>query len=469
MRTTFAGSFGSHMVLQRAPQRAVLWGFTDASGGAISIALGTLTVLASLHPYNASALTWRAVLPPTVAANGTNGSPVSHTLRLLKNGTVRAQLDDVLFGDVWVCSGQSNMAFLLEMDMDGARLVQEANHHPSLRFFTTRKLTSNMPLHELPCVSGDTDPGGCTEEPWSVSSNVSVSDHRGSTSLDDDWLYMSAVCYLYGLELLTALGVPVGLVNTNWGGTVIEDWLPAAANAECTPHAAREMVEAEAEAEAETEVASAAAAVGRLEVSTHLYNAMVAPLLNLTIRGVVWYQGESNAQAPHRYACQIQALVRHWRRAWHEGSGGETSAAFPFGIVQLAGSTSSNDTAATFGFTALRWAQTAGLGTLPNARMPHTFLATTYDLGDATSPYGSVHTRYKQEIARRLGLSSRAVAYGDSSVFAGPRFVSASLDKAAATVTLQLADTGEGGMTLTPMRLSAMFPQARALCRCMRM
>ena len=98
--------------------------------------------------------------------------------------------------------------------------------------------------------------------------------------------------------------------------------------------------------------------------------------------------------------------------------------------------------------------------------MPHTFLATAYDLGDATSPFGSVHTRYKQEIARRLGLSSRALAYGDSSVFAGPRFVSASLDKAAATVTLQMADTGEGGMVLRPMRLSALFPQARALCGC---
>ena len=210
MRTTFAGSFGSHMVLQRAPQRAVLWGFTDSSGGAVSIALGTMVVLASLRPYNASALTWRAVLPPTAAANGTDGAPVAHTLRLLKNGSVRAQLDDVLFGDVWVCSGQSNMAFLLEMDMDGARLVQEANRHPSLRFFTTRKLTSRVPLPELPCVSGDADPGGCTEAAWSVSSNLSVSDHRGAPSLDDDWLYMSAVCYLYGLELLTALGVPVG-------------------------------------------------------------------------------------------------------------------------------------------------------------------------------------------------------------------------------------------------------------------
>ena len=156
----------------------------------------------------------------------------------------------------------------------------------------------------------------------------------------------------------------MGLVNTVWGGTAIEEWLPAAADAECTPRAPGGMVETEAPseggppplveteagAERATEVAftlgsasttpfrrasAAAAAAGDLGVAGELYNAMVAPLLNLTIRGVVWYQGESNAQAAHRYTCQIQALVRHWRRAWHEGSGGETSAAFPFGIVQV--------------------------------------------------------------------------------------------------------------------------------------
>ena len=92
---------------------------------------------------------------------------------------------------------------------------------------------------------------------------------------------------------------------------------------------------------------------------------MVAPLLNLTIRGVIWYQGESNAGAPDKYNCQIQALVKYWRNMWHAGSGGETDATFPFGIVQLAGCTSANGTA-TFGFTALRWSQTAGVGYLPN-------------------------------------------------------------------------------------------------------
>ena len=75
------------------------------------------------------------------------------------------------------------MAFLLEMDMDGKRLVQEANDHPAIRFMTTKKLTSASPLRELPCTFGDTNPAGCTEESWSVSTNVSVSDDGAKRSL----------------------------------------------------------------------------------------------------------------------------------------------------------------------------------------------------------------------------------------------------------------------------------------------
>jgi sialate O-acetylesterase len=150
------------------------------------------------------------------------------------------------------------MAFLLENDMDGPRLVQEANDHPFIRFMTTKKLTSSVPLRELPCTFGDPNPSGCVELGWSVSNNVSVSDdgkatqpmqattttadgkgrQRGERELsqatsptsptegdhgleglhafDDNWLYMSAVCYLYGRELHTAFGVPIGLMNTKY-------------------------------------------------------------------------------------------------------------------------------------------------------------------------------------------------------------------------------------------------------------
>ena len=98
--------------------------------------------------------------------------------------------------------------------MNGTALVQDANNFPDIRLFTTSKTTSAVPLLDLKSV----------EQPWSIGNNVSVSDDGkyGVGVEDDNWLYMSAVCYLYGRGVHQALGVPVGLLNTNWGGTVIQ-------------------------------------------------------------------------------------------------------------------------------------------------------------------------------------------------------------------------------------------------------
>ena len=186
------------------------------------------------------------------------------------------------------------MAFLLENAFNGSELVQDANNHPHIRLFTTRKLTAGNPLREL---GEDTNLGQWTrgvELPWSRASNESISDDHKSAN-DDNWLYMSAVCYLFGKELHAALGVPVGLLNTNWGGTRIEDWCPAEAIADCASEegGARE--------------------VGRPLVATHLFNAMISPLLNHTIKGAIWYQGESNGGEPASYECLLPAMVRHLR------------------------------------------------------------------------------------------------------------------------------------------------------------
>lgn len=275
---------------------------------------------------------------------------------------------------MWVCSGQSNMAFLLENAFNGTQLVQEANDYPEIRLFTTAKTTSAEPLTELIRV----------EQPWSVANNLSVSDDGklGVAVGDDDWLYMSAVCYLYGRGLHKALGVPVGLLNTNWGGTVIQDWSSAEAMARCASTTGLTTT-------GETPVG----------VATHLFNAMISPLLNHTIAGVIWWQGESNGGAPVPYGCQMPALVADWRQKWFAGSDGRTASDFPFGVVQLAGCPDDTDSLAGV---PIRVFQTGGGATvsppmhLPNRLMPNTFMATAYDLGDATSPFGAVHIRYKQ-------------------------------------------------------------------------
>ena len=167
---SFAASYGDHMVLQRAPQRATIWGFTNSSdpvqlaadggGGAVA------TVGATLLPGSR----WAAVLPLTAAALGVaggGGGAQTYTVTVVQ-GAMSLALTDVLFGEVWVCSGQSNMAFLLENAFGGAALVQQANDYPELRLFTTAKKTSVVPLLELLAV----------EQPWSATSRSPTTARR---------------------------------------------------------------------------------------------------------------------------------------------------------------------------------------------------------------------------------------------------------------------------------------------------
>ena len=461
---SIAKSYGSHMVLQRAPQRATIWGFTNstdpisvqlaADGGSSTVA----TVSAKLLPGSR----WVAVLPATKAALSANGGGAQkHTVTVLQ-GAMSIALTDVLFGEVWACSGQSNMAFILENSFGGADLVQQANDYPELRLFTTAKKTATVPMLELLGV----------EQPWSVANNVSVSDDGkarvGVGSGDDNWLYMSAVCYLYGLGVHKALGVPVGLMNTNWGGTAIQDWMGADALAACVHEEVDPVQQQQQQQQQGRGRLALSAPVSAPRVPTHLFNAMVSPLLNHTIAGVVWWQGESNGGAPVPYGCQMAALVADWRAKWHAGSNGNTAAAFPFGLVQLAGCPDDSDSIAGV---AIRMFQTGGSanstpsGHLPNALMPNTFMAVAYDLGDETSPFGAVHIRYKTDVADRLVAGGLKQAYGFADSYTGPvfagakKFSSTAGSNSANTVTLSFTNTGAKGLALSAMNVSTVHPQ----------
>lgn len=250
----FSTAYGSHMVLHQAPKTPVVWGYCNSTAAcaAVKVTLkaegggAARTVDAALGGEPG---TWIAKLPAT------EGSDTPHTVSAT-DGTHTAMLDDVLFGDVWVCSGQSNMAFLLENAYNGTALVRDADNHPTLRFFTSSKTSSAKPLVEQPQV----------EQAWTVSSAATATDDHFATNescptsgtpppcktswqcpyctpeaadieaahqqeqeqvrtRDDAWLYMSAVCYIYGREIQAHTGKPLGLVNTNWGGTPVEDWM----------------------------------------------------------------------------------------------------------------------------------------------------------------------------------------------------------------------------------------------------
>jgi sialate O-acetylesterase len=203
------------MVLQRAPQKAVVWGFGDAQKlTTLTINDKIYTTISETKSGNESGESiWSVTLDPV----SSEGPFDIHVSQPLANGTlVTITLHDVLFGDVWICSGQSNMQFTVDMMFNGSEEIANAGNFPKIRLFTASLISSLSPIEELLGINLN----------WSVASPQTV----GGPS----WNYMSAVCWLYGRMVHQALGGrPMGLIATSWGGTPIEVWMPPQALQEC--------------------------------------------------------------------------------------------------------------------------------------------------------------------------------------------------------------------------------------------
>jgi sialate O-acetylesterase len=203
------------MVLQRAPQRAVVWGFGDASKLTILRMNNQIyRTISNAEPVNElNESIWSITLDPV----SDEGPFDIHVSQPLANGTlVTITLQDVLFGDVWICSGQSNMQMTVIDIFNATEEIANAGKYPKIRVFTAAQEPSIIPIEELI---------GITQN-WSIASPKSI----GGPS----WVYFSAVCWLYGRMIHEALGGrPIGLVATSYGGTGIELWTPPAGLREC--------------------------------------------------------------------------------------------------------------------------------------------------------------------------------------------------------------------------------------------
>jgi sialate O-acetylesterase len=203
------------MVLQRAPQRAVVWGFGDPSTSTIlTMDNKVYTTISRAEPANAEGESiWSVTLDPV----SDEGPFDIHVSQPLANGTlVTITLHDVLFGDVWICSGQSNMEMTVSLIFNATEEIANAGNYPKIRVFTAALVPSAVPVEELLGIVLN----------WSLASPQSVG--------GKDWAYMSAVCWLYGRQIHQALGGrPIGLVATSWGGTAIEFWMPPKAIEDC--------------------------------------------------------------------------------------------------------------------------------------------------------------------------------------------------------------------------------------------
>ncbi len=410
-----ASVFQDHAVLQR-DQPVPVWG-TGVPGEEVRVSFGGSTVAATTDAGGQ----WRVTLPPQQVTNKGASLTVA--------GYTTVEVRDLLVGEVWLCSGQSNMEWNVSRAADAAHEIAAADF-PAIRFLKVGVAAVMPPAGALA--------GGH----WKSCSPATVGG-------------FTAVGYHFARELHGALGVPIGIIDATWGGTSIEAWLdeetlvanPALAGVferwsrqvatyPQRRQAAREKLAAwqAAARDAETNHVTLAAArppdffsLEDRERPMGLFGGMIAPLIPYGLRGVAWYQGENNAKNPADYAGLLGALITGWRRQW----GGVS---LPFLVVQLPNYASGNP--AGDSWARLRQAQARVARTVPN-----TALAVTIDVGDPQT----VHPLDKRPVGHRLALLARARVYGEAVEAEGPTFSSAAVDGAGLRVRFTHA-TGLQGL-----------------------
>ncbi len=424
-----AAVFTDHAVLQRDAV-VPIWG-TAKRGEKITVTFRGQT-LATKADRDGN---WRVDFAPLAAST----TPAD----LVIDGRNTVTLRDILVGDVWLCSGQSNIEWPVRL-ADNAALAVSTAQLPLIRHF---KVAQQM-AHEPPA----TDVQGS----WTVCTPESVP-------------HFTAVGFFFARELQRELGVPIGLLNITWGGTPIEAWLSPAMLA-ASPHAAsvasdwaRIVAEYPSKKAAHDQQmaewqqrADAAKAAGQPEPGdrpwrptgpglpeepTVVWQGMVAPVVPFAIRGVVWYQGESNVGREAEYRDLFPGLIRGWRDAWAAAAQPPTpveqprkkkkrketevfvaptipivAAPFAFLFVQLPNYADNNPDGTAWA--RLREAQAAALA------LPATGMAVALDLGESTN----IHPTHKQEVGRRLALVARAQVYGEGVDDAGPTYAEHSLE-----------------------------------------
>jgi sialate O-acetylesterase len=375
--------FSDHMVLQR-DQPIPVWG-TASAGEKVSVTLGNET-RSTIADQNGG---WRVRLDPKSASD----KPVT----MILVGSNSMTIKDILIGEVWLCSGQSNMHWPLKQATQGTEAIAKANL-PNLRLINMR----GNPYGNGREFSDD-EIAHCKPEKyltgkWAVSSPQSASD-------------FSAVAMFFGLELLEKQKVPIGLIHNAIGGTPTEAWISRKTLAEdpilkpltennwfknelvhqfCRDRAAlnlkRKLIDPKVDP----------ASLQHPYQPGFMYESGIAPIATYSMRGVIWYQGESNAHNPGLHDRLFQALIADWRSVWKQGD-------FPFLYVQL-------PNIATANWPEIRESQRRAL------QIPNTGMAVTIDIGEPAD----VHPPEKREVGHRLALIARARVYGEDIEYSGP-------------------------------------------------
>lgn len=379
-----------NMVLQRNTKIAV-WGWA-APGEVVRVTFQALKTTSKADRDGR----WKMLIGPYEA-----GGPYEMTV----TGKNHLAIHNIMVGDVWLASGQSNLEFPMKHDdaqdfggiPNAAKEIEGANF-PAIRLFMVHHSIAAEPRPDVEA------------ETWTAVAPRTVGN-------------FSAVAYLFGRELHQRYHIPIGLIEFTWGGTVAEAWMNEAALKKFP--------------EFGQTVATFKQSGGREDharqtdpCATSLFNAMVSPLTPYTVKGVIWYQGESNISRPVQYRTLFPALIEDWRS--HFGY------ELPFLFVQLAGFQPNRPEPAEYQWAELREAQAMALS------IPRTGMATAVDIGDVTD----VHPKDKQDVAHRLALVAAKTVYGEDIVDSGPKYASMKIEGPA--IRIRFSSVGSGLMTKDP-------------------
>lgn len=398
--------FGSNMVLQQdAPLN--FWGWAGPNE-TVQVQLGSNKAEARANDRGE----WKLTMPAMKA-----GGP--YVVKI--SGSTTVEFENVKIGEVWLCSGQSNMEMGIASCKDAREEIAAADY-PDIRLLMVAKRWTPEPQSDM-------------EGEWKICSPKTVA--------EGGWGGFSAAAYYFGRELHKKLGVAVGLIDASWGGTRIEPWTPPEGFASVpalqqdsalvklgdprTPEHQERLGKVIQETERWVAAARAAMTDRKavpvmplypaellpphdLQQATALYNGMIHPLLPFVFRGAIWYQGESNLDEGRLYTERMKALVNGWRAIWNLGD-------FPFIFAQIAPYNYGGD-AERMG---IFWeAQAAAEALIPNVGM-----AVINDIGNLKD----IHPANKQEVGRRLALWALARTYGQKNVvYSGPKFKSMQID-----------------------------------------
>ena len=361
-QVTLPPFFNCNMVLQQGIPIPV-WGWASPKEK-VSVTFNNKTVTTKAGKDGK----WKVTLQPMNYGGPYNMVVKGKNLRTIEN---------ILIGEVWVCSGQSNMEFALSSAIN-AQAEIAASDYPEIRLFTVKKRMSEKPQENL------------DEGEWWQCSPVSSPK-------------FSAVAYFFGRALYQKLKVPIGLIHTSWGGTVAETWTSPEAISR-NPDFAAKLEELKTINIAEYNKANEKK-LGPNSYPTLLYNGMINPLVPYGIKGAIWYQGEGNAGRAFQYRRVFPDMIRDWRAKWAQGD-------FPFLFVQLANYMKADSIPVESNWAELREAQTMTLS------LPNTGMASAIDVGEALD----IHPKNKQTVGQRLALSALKVAYHQNIENLGPVF-----------------------------------------------